>query len=190
MIDDLTIDGMVGRLMTREGGFVDHPNDAGGATNHGITMATLAAFRGAPVSAGDVRALTRPEAAEVYTAMWVDHPRMRLREWPYGLSGVCVTLAEITLDAAVMFSLGRQLAVSWLQEALNRHEREPEFYQPIVVDGWAGPATRRALERAGPEAIGAIIGARCRKHARVVAANPSQAVFVEGWINRATEWIR
>ena len=53
-----------------EGGFVDHPADPGGATNLGITRATLAKARGHAVSKADMRALTRAEAAEIYRASY------------------------------------------------------------------------------------------------------------------------
>ncbi|MEX0307413.1 MAG: glycosyl hydrolase 108 family protein [Ruegeria sp.] len=33
-------------ILKWEGGYVDHPKDPGGATNHGITHKTLASFRG------------------------------------------------------------------------------------------------------------------------------------------------
>ena len=49
-----------------EGGFVDHPADPGGATNLGVTRATLARWRRSPVSTADVKALTRDEAGEIY----------------------------------------------------------------------------------------------------------------------------
>ena len=35
-----------GWLFTSEGGYVDHPADPGGATNHGITRKVLARWRG------------------------------------------------------------------------------------------------------------------------------------------------
>ena len=49
-----------------EGGYVDDPDDPGGATNLGITLATLARWRGQPVTKADVKALTRTEAAAIY----------------------------------------------------------------------------------------------------------------------------
>ena len=55
-------------ILGHEGGYVDHPDDPGGATNMGITHATLAAWRGAPVSRDDVRAMGRDEAGEIYRA--------------------------------------------------------------------------------------------------------------------------
>lgn len=52
--------------LPHEGGYVDHPKDPGGATNMGITFATLAAYRGRKVTKADVRALTVAEAREIY----------------------------------------------------------------------------------------------------------------------------
>ena len=52
-------------VLAQEGGFVDHPLDPGGATKMGITRATLARFRGRPVSVAEVMALTRAEAAAI-----------------------------------------------------------------------------------------------------------------------------
>ena len=53
-------------VLELEGGFVADPRDPGGATNHGITRATLARARGRPASVADVRALTRAEASAIY----------------------------------------------------------------------------------------------------------------------------
>lgn len=55
-------------ILRHEGGYVDHPNDPGGATNLGITHKTLAAWRGEPVTRDDVRNLTREEACDIYRA--------------------------------------------------------------------------------------------------------------------------
>ena len=55
-------------VLQYEGGFVNHPADPGGATNLGITRATLARWRNRPVSIAEVRTLTRDEAAAIYRA--------------------------------------------------------------------------------------------------------------------------
>ena len=53
-----------------EGGYSDHPLDPGGATNMGITRATLAGVRGRPVAKSEVMALTRAEAAGIYRRLF------------------------------------------------------------------------------------------------------------------------
>jgi hypothetical protein len=53
-----------------EGGYVNHPADPGGATNMGITQRVLADWRGRSVTAADVKALTRAEAAGIYRRLY------------------------------------------------------------------------------------------------------------------------
>lgn len=176
------VEAMIRRLMAREGGYVDLPADRGGPTKWGITLATLEAARQYPITASDVWGLGEAEAIDVYRRLWFDHSRLQLRHWPYR------RLAEVTLDAAVMFSLGRAMAVKWVQEAINR--RFPLMHPELAVDGWAGPKTLEAMTWVEAEALIAdVAGARCRKHARVVEARLDQVVFLEGWINRATAWV-
>ena len=52
------LDACLDFVFEREGGYVDDPDDPGGATNMGITLATLAAWRGREVSKAEVRALS------------------------------------------------------------------------------------------------------------------------------------
>ena len=59
-------------VLRHEGGYADHPADPGGATNLGITRATLVRWRGRPVSRAEVKALTRGEAAKIYRAFYWD----------------------------------------------------------------------------------------------------------------------
>jgi lysozyme family protein len=182
MMEQREVESMIGRLMAREGGFVDHPMDRGGPTKWGITLVTLAAHRGMACTAGDVQAMNQVEASAIYQRYWFDHSRLRLRHWPYR------RLAEVTLDASVMFSLGRSMSVVWVQEAINRRLDEGET--PLRSDGWAGARTLDAMLRfAERDLVAAVVAARCRKHGRVVAARPVQVVFLAGWVNRATEWV-
>ena len=59
-------------VLKHEGGYADHPSDPGGATNLGVTRATLTRWRGRPVSKAEIRALTRAEAAKIYRALYWD----------------------------------------------------------------------------------------------------------------------
>ena len=55
-----------------EGGYVDNPQDPGGATNMGITIATLSRWRGRQVSKAEVMALTRDEVWKIMKTYYYD----------------------------------------------------------------------------------------------------------------------
>lgn len=55
-----------------EGGYSDNRADPGGATNFGVTRATLARVRGRAVSKVEVKALTKAEAATIYRHLYWD----------------------------------------------------------------------------------------------------------------------
>lgn len=184
MLEPAEVHSMIARLILREGGFVDHPEDAGGPTKFGITRATLADWRKRPVLSRDVEQLSSLEACAIYEAKWFDHPRLRLRRWPYR------DLAEVVLDGAVMFSLGRSMSVKWAQATINDHRPANTQLEPIGVDGWAGPMTLRAMFEVDEQAlVNGVIARRCRKHGRVISGRNSQAAFAAGWLNRATAWL-
>ena len=113
-------------VLKHEGGYVNHPADPGGATNLGITAATLARARGHPVSAADVAALTRAEAAAIYRRFFWNPARGD--ELPAGLD-------HAVFDLAVNSGPGR--AARLLQRVLA-----------VAEDGVIGPATLAAAQRA------------------------------------------
>lgn len=121
-----------------EGGYVDHPDDPGGATNFGITLATLQGWRGRSVTKADVKALTKAEAGEIYKARYWDS--CRCDELPEGVGA-------IVFDAAVNHGAGR--AARLLQEALN-----------VTADGQIGPVTLAAARAADARALVCEIAAR------------------------------
>jgi len=92
-----------------EGGFANHPKDPGGPTNMGITQATLSHERGRRATVGDVRNLTRAEAAEIY----------RKKYWNL-IQGDALPAGVdlLALDIAVNSGPGR--ALNWLKQTANQ----------------------------------------------------------------------
>ena len=45
-------------ILRWEGGFVNDPNDSGGATNKGVTIATFRKYKGESASVADLKAIT------------------------------------------------------------------------------------------------------------------------------------
>ena len=122
----LDFDKAVQRILRWEGGYVDHPEDPGGATNRGITQATLSSWRGRPVSKDEVRALTVGETKAIYRARYWD--RVRGDELP-------APLAVMAFDTAVLS--GPSAAAKALQRAIGANP-----------DGAIGPLTIAAARAA------------------------------------------
>lgn len=151
------------QVLRHEGGYVDHPADPGGATNLGITLATLAAWRGKPVTKQDVRNLTVAEAGEIYRARyWLP---IRGDALPPG-----VDLA--VFDAAV--NSGPARAAKWLQSVLG-----------VTQDGEIGLQTLAALARA-PGPVTVVIDL-CDARMRYLRGLPTWATFGKGWTRRVAE---
>ena len=146
-------------ILEEEGGYCDMPGDPGGATNMGITRATLAAWRGTPVSRDDVMGLERDEAAAIYKAhYWT---AIRAEEWPAGL--------DLALfDDAV--NSGPRQAVRDLQRALG-----------LIADGIVGPVTCAAID-ARPASD--IVAALCATRRARLAGLPQFSRFGRGWTRR------
>jgi len=149
----------VGLVLQHEGGFVQHPSDPGGATNFGITHATLARARGHSVSVDDVRNLTREGAIAIYRRLYWD--AVRAEELPPGLDLAVFDLAVHS---------GPLRAVRLLQAVLG-----------VEADGIVGPVTLAAARRADvPQAIGRLTSMRLRVLRRLA----TWPVFGRGWQRR------
>ena len=105
---DGAIEQMLDELVEREGGFVDHPADRGGATRYGITEAVARAhgYRGA------MRALPRSEAVDIYRRLYWLRPRFD------AVAMRAPRIAAELFDTSV--NMGPAVAVTFLQRALTR----------------------------------------------------------------------
>ena len=148
-------------ILDKEGGYVDHPKDPGGATNMGITLATLRRWRAnRPTTKADVRALTRGEAGEIYRAYY----------WtPAKCGGMPAGLGLLLFDAAV--NHGVRGAVRMLQEAVGPSAG--------AQDGIVGKKTLGAI-RAKP--LVALIDEFCAVRADLYES--INETFERGWFRR------
>lgn len=167
-------------ILEREQGYADRPEDRGGPTNYGITLATLRSWRGSPVTVDDVRTLTPEEATAIlaarYVAPWRWLPAERLRVF-------CI-------DWAV---------TSW-------HDNPTQALQAAVgatVDGRLGPDTkRRTLEalEGGRDLFPAVFRARLDYYLTLAldeprlvvmmrVGTPLQIANLKGWIRRVGAFV-
>jgi lysozyme family protein len=167
-----TVDEMIADIIRREGGFSNHPNDRGKATKYGITLETLSNWRGRPTGIENVKRLTKTEAADIYRAEYFARPNINL---------LPTQLQPVVFDMAV--NMGSISAIKILQAALG-----------IKQDGIIGPVTAKEanidLELAGETImLLRITDLRVRYYKNIVERDPSQAVFLSGWVNRAREFL-
>lgn len=150
--------------LRHEGGFVNDPQDPGGATNLGITIDTLGDWRGKRATPEDVRALTLDEAREIYRARYWN--RARCDDLPPGLD---LMAFDCTVNPGT--SAGPRL----LQQAVA-----------VRADGAVGPVTIAAAREADVvEAINRMAALR----AEYYRSRPGFPRFGKGWLRR-TEDVR
>jgi lysozyme family protein len=153
------------------GSYTTHPLDKGGPTRWGITLATLADWRGQPVDPSDVEALTEEEASAIYRARyWAP-----MRGDQISHQGV----ATKCFDASVNMGVGTasrlvQLACRWCGRS-------------VYLDGVFGPVTLGAVNACEPgEFLHQLSNAMQMHYRGIVARDPSQRVFLRGWLARAS----
>lgn len=175
------LDELLGRLVLREGGFVNDPVDPGGATKFGITLKTLAQWRGKAVTVEDVRNLGLEEAKDIYRTVYYE--REQLGELPGG--PVAGGVQEHIFD--MLCNGGADTAWRILQTAVNMVLGS----DVLQVDGKNGPLTQQMVGRAW--AVDKVLFARLVPELRkafyltLCEEKPPLRRFLKGWLNRVDE---
>lgn len=150
-------------LLGHEGTLSDHAADRGGRTNFGITQATYDDWRRRQKKATrPVDEIGATEVRAIYKADYWDAVRGDDLPWH---------LAYPSFDAAV--NSGPVRARQWLQKGLG-----------VTVDGDIGPITLGAAEASSRDAAVAVVRARGDFIVDLVRRDPTQMVFLRGWIRR------
>jgi uncharacterized protein (TIGR02594 family) len=147
-----------------ENGYVDNPKDPGGPTNMGITLGTLQSWRGHPVSAEDVRNLSRAEERQIYKTRYWD------KICGDQLPAPCALMA---FNAAVLHGPSR--ACRFLQQALN------EQGMGVDVDGEVGPQTLLAVGRSN---LKTLVHDYAAAELAALKASTGWSSFAKGWTRR------
>jgi lysozyme family protein len=164
----MTTDTLIDNVITREGGFVHAVQDRGGATNMGITAATLGAYRrlGRVATDAEVRALGPLEAKDIYRVSYVR---------PFELIPFDELRAQL-VDFGVLSGVGP--AIQALQRVLD-----------VPVDGIIGERTRSAVAILPWRLVNqGLVAARVKLFVDLVAHDHTQAGFLLGWCVRAVSF--
>ena len=182
-----TITEIADEILTREGGYVDDPDDPGGATKHGVTIGTLRRLGmdltgDGRVTRADVRGLTKEQARSIFLKNYYYAPQIH-------------TLPEM-LHASV-FDMQVNAGANAVK-ILQRLFSKMDF--PVKDDGKIGPLTQDAARRAAmaaPDHLTDAYGIERRNYYYALAdRRPASRKYARrrdggkwGWITRAEEFI-
>lgn len=174
-------------IVAREGGYVNDPDDPGGATKWGVTIHTMRRLGldltgDGRVTPADVRKLSRAQAVDIFIRHYFEKPR---------ISGLPDVLHASVFD---MYVNAGGNAVKILQRLLR------DMGQPVDVDGAIGPQTRAAAAAAYQVApahlADAYAIARRNYYFRLADRRPASRKYARtrsgqkgGWIKRAEEFM-
>lgn len=176
----MTVDEMIDGILAREGGYVNHPSDPGGATNFGITE-RVARANGYQ---GRMQDLPKATARAIYRREYVEKPGF------LGVAEIDPLVAEELIDTGV--NAGPARARLWFQKSLNLLNRRGVDYPDIAADGAIGPVTLnafRALRRKRGEVQARRLMLRCLngyqfEHYKDLAENSAKFEdFMVGWVD-------
>ena len=167
-------------LLQFEGGWVNDPDDPGGATNKGITFRTFKAYSqrllGVDPTIENLRNLTDQQAGEIYKKIYwdrVDGDHIDSQD-----------LANIFCDFYV--NAGGN-AVKVMQRILINN-----FSEKISVDGAMGPNTFAALQDAAnkdlPRLYNTYKAKRIEFYEKLAQRKPKLQKFLQGWLNRVNHF--
>jgi lysozyme family protein len=170
-------------LIEHEGGFINDPVDAGGATNYGISLRFYQLIK-PDATKQDIENLELEDAKEIYYNQW----------WTkYNYDNIKhFGLAEKLLDFSV--NMGPSQAHILLQKAVNAFCG----YNRLAVDGLIGPNTISACnsitdknhhmsEENAKGLINYFVLLACAFYLELTEQEPENYRFLKGWINRATD---
>jgi lysozyme family protein len=151
------------KILREEGGYVNDPDDSGGATNRGITQETYNIYRdGKGLDRRPVRYSTIQETAEIYENFW---KRCGADHLPAGLN---LSVFDFSVNA------GPRRGVITLQRLVG-----------TKPDGIVGPNTLKAVRRKDVrELISAYAMARREFYESLASRRQKDKKFLKGWLLR------
>lgn len=159
-------------ILKWEGGFVNHPNDRGGATNKGVTIGTYERYRQLKnlprPTVDDLKKLSREEWVDILKSMYWDRWRAD----------------DITNQPIA------NLLVDWTWGSGTVGIKYPQQVLGVKADGVVGAITLSAVNNHEDKAeLFARLWQRRRKHFESLAQNDAtQRVFLRGWLNRLNDF--
>ena len=152
----------LGLVLKNEGGFVNDPDDSGGATNKGITIGTLSSYLRREATIDDVKNISDEQVESIYKKSYWS--KVLGDKLPTGLD---VVVADMAVNAGV------SRAAKLLQRAVG-----------AVQDGKIGPNTLKSVEKLVQSHGADALVNKYSKHRENFYNSLNQQKFINGWLNR------
>lgn len=150
-------------LHSLEKGVADHKEDKGGFTVDGVTLATFRRFFGQHLTREDLLEMTAGEWAFIMKSGYWDKCKADQIDNQ--------KIAEIIAD--------------WCVNSGTARIRNVQTILGVKPDGAVGPVTLNAINSADSEELyRRLMSARVGWFEKIVAKDPKQKKFMEGWLNR------
>lgn len=159
----LTFEMMLARVLKHEGGYVNHPDDPGGATNKGVTQRVYDAWRKERrLILRNVKYIESHEVSSIYYFNYFAAAKCDL---------LPKALAFQVFDGAVNSGVSR--SVKWLQAVVGAEQ-----------DGVLGPKTLKLVMAADPEKV---IESYLNRRLDFMKSLSTWKTFGRGWQRRIDE---
>jgi lysozyme family protein len=168
------------KVLEHEGGYVNHPADRGGPTNWGVTQRTYDSYMssklGRPYKStiAEIQAMPIATAIDIYKKLYWDVVKGdKIRKY---------SVALVIFDQAI--NRGNSAAIRQVQRVLG-----------VAQDGIMGPQTLDKLNFAtsSPDLEKKFLDSYLQEsklaYNTIVKNNPSQVVFLSGWLKRVDSLI-
>lgn len=146
-----------------EGGWSNNPNDMGGCTMSGVTIATFRSVYGSGKTCSDLRRLTEDQWNHIFKKKYWDRWR-----------------ADEIRNQSIA-----NLLVDWLWTSGVWGIKYPQRILGVADDGLVGPRTIAAINgHPDQEELFRKLWDRRLKQFRAIASKPGQRGFLNGWTSR------
>lgn len=151
-------------ILKHEGGYVNHPKDRGGPTNWGITQKTYEQYKKRPVTLAEIQKMPRSEAIDIYKKNYWD---------------------TVGGDNLKYYSV----ALALFDQAVNRGPstvlKQAQRIVRLTPSGTPTPQTINAINAMSDTTfLDNLFRSSQESYKAIVAKDPSQEVFLQGWLNR------
>jgi lysozyme family protein len=151
-------------VLKHEGGYVDHPQDPGGATNYGITKKVYETYLGRSCTKQEIKDMPLDAVAEIYKRKYWD--KIRGDDLPNGLDW-CI------FDFAV-------------NAGVSRAARTLQGFLATAIDGIIGSGTLEAIDNY-PTSVKGVIEVYTAQRSTFYRTLKHYETFGKGWDRRCYE---